>query len=172
MEEGAVTLVRANGAIRYPARVTLIAAMNPCPCGYAGDPAKACTCPPGAVNRYVGRIGGPLYDRMDISVRIDRVDPALLIDGSAGQPGTAEARLRVSEAIAFGASRPARGLRSALLPAARMMLEDSARQLHLSGRAVTRMLRVARTIADMARSMVITEDHIAEALGYRAWEPL
>lgn len=171
IEEGAVTLVRANGAIRYPARVTLIGAMNPCPCGYTGDPQKPCTCQPGAVTRYVGRIGGPLYDRMDISVRVDRVDPALLIDATSGGSGTLEARQRVADAIAFGVSRPNRGLRAALHPAARSMLEDSARQMHLSGRAVTRMLRVARTIADMAQSVTITEDHVAEALGYRAWEP-
>ncbi|MBN2847751.1 MAG: YifB family Mg chelatase-like AAA ATPase [Coriobacteriia bacterium] len=170
LEEGVVTLVRALGAIRYPARVTLVAAMNPCPCGYSGDPARHCSCPPAALSRYASRIGGPLLDRMDITLRVDRVDPGILIDHARSASCTLDVRSRVDEARAFARSRPVCGLRVSLEPGARVLLEDAARRMHLSGRAVTRLLRVARTIADMDASSTVAELHIAEALGYRALE--
>ncbi|MBN1193096.1 MAG: YifB family Mg chelatase-like AAA ATPase [Coriobacteriia bacterium] len=170
IEEGAVTLVRANGAIRYPAAVALIAAMNPCPCGFNGDRERRCTCSPGDVARYTGRVGGPLYDRMDMSVRVDRVDPALLIDCTPTSSDTAQARSRVLGAREFASARPRVGFRRTLDDDARRLLEDSARRTHLSGRGVTRLLRVARTIADMAQSPLIAEEHVGEALGYRSWE--
>lgn len=170
IEEGAVTLVRASGTVRYPARVTLVAAMNPCPCGYAGDPAKPCTCAPGAVGRYLSRIGGPLYDRMDMAVRVDRIDPALLLTDEASAPHSADARLAVRRARDFAEARPAVGARRSLAPGTREFVEDAARRMHLSGRAITRLLGVARTIADLDGSQLVTEEHAAEALGYRAWE--
>lgn len=170
IEEGAVTLVRAFGAIRYPARVALVGAMNPCPCGYSGDPERQCSCAPAAVSRYGNRIGGPLYDRMDISIRVDRIDPALLIGRDRAEGTTAEARERVMNARAFAASRGDRDVRRTLDPRARWLLESAARSMSLSGRAVTRLVRVARTIADMGESPLITEGHVSEALGYRAWE--
>lgn len=170
LEEGSVTLVRAQGTIRYPARVTMVAAMNPCPCGFAGDPDKACTCAPGAISRYTGRIGGPLYDRMDMAVRVDRIDPSLLIAHSAGESETADARARVERARAYAGGRSCADPRKMLAGPARRTLEASARSLHLSGRAVTRILRVARTVADLDGSQAIEEPHITEALGYRAWE--
>lgn len=170
IEEGAVTLVRAYGAIRYPARVTLIAAMNPCPCGFMGDPDRECTCSRGIVARYRARIGGPLYDRMDMSVRVERVDPALLISGERSASETGDAQERIMRAREFAHSRRNKGLRATLDPAARTLLEDSARRTHLSGRGVTRLLRVARTIADMRQSPGVSEEDISEALTYRAWE--
>lgn len=170
IEEGAVTLVRAFGAIRYPARVTLVAAMNPCPCGYAGDPDRACSCSTSTVARYTNRIGGPLYDRMDMSIRVDRIDPALLIGRCRADGSTAEARERVMHARAYGLERSGRDVRRSLDPHARDLLETAARTMSLSGRAVTRLVRVARTIADMAESAHIDEGHVSEALGYRAWE--
>ncbi len=170
IEEGAVTLVRAHGAIRYPARVTLVAAMNPCPCGYRGDPERSCTCTQGAVDRYNGRIGGPLYDRMDLSVRVDRIDPGLLIDSDSLGTSTAAGRTRVLAAREYARMRGPVELRRSLDARGRALLESAARRTHLSGRAVTRLLRVARTIADLAGEPMIAEDHIAEALGYRTWE--
>lgn len=170
IEEGAVTLVRAFGAVRYPARVTLVGAMNPCPCGYAGDPERECTCGTATVSRYTNRIGGPLYDRMDVSIRVDRVDPALLIGRDRDKGTTAEARDRVMRARAYARSRAGLDGRRSLDRHARTLLETAARTMSLSGRAVTRLVRVARTIADMAESPLIAEEHVSEALGYRSWE--
>ena len=171
IEEGVVTLVRANGAIRYPARVTLAAAMNPCPCGYDGDPARPCSCSPGTVRRYQARIGGPLFDRMDMTVRVDRIDPSLLLsEGWAAPETSTDARRRVLEAREFASSRPSRSIRAALTPRARNMLESAANNARLSGRALTRLLRVARTLADLEHSVPIGEDHVIEAIAYRSWE--
>jgi magnesium chelatase family protein len=86
IEDGWVTLVRVDGSVRYPARVTVVGAMNPCPCGYAGDSQRSCTCAPATIARYTARVGGPLFDRMDMAVRVDRIDPALLLD-DAGRGG-------------------------------------------------------------------------------------
>ncbi len=170
IEEGVITLVRAHGAVRYPARVTLTAAMNPCPCGYAGDPQRECRCTDGAVARYSARVGGPLYDRMDLTLRIDRVDPALIIDDAPVTPLSATVRSRITTAHAFAGTRHPCSMRSQLQADARALLEDAARHANLSGRAVTRVVRVARTIADLEQSVPIVVSHVAEALGYRSWD--
>ena len=171
IEEGMVTLVRAQGAIRYPARVTVVAAMNPCPCGYAGDPHRQCICPPAAVARYAARISGPLYDRMDMAIRVDRVDPALLLDSPPALNTTADSHARVERARGAGEDSHPEPRGPALSPPARTLLRDAARRAHLSGRAVTRLVRVSRTIAVLDSSDTILEEHIGEALGYRTWEP-
>lgn len=171
IEEGLVTLVRANGAVRYPASVTLAAAMNPCPCGYAGDPQRSCTCTDLAVRRYRSRIGGPLFDRMDMTIRVDRIDPSLLL-ADATDPGvsTATVRARVSEARAFAGGRPRESLRASLTPSARKTMEAAARNARLSGRAITRLLRVARTLADLESCVLIGDTHVIEAIAYRSWD--
>lgn len=169
LEEGAITLVRAHGAVRFPARVTLTAAMNPCPCGFAGDHERDCRCPPSAIARYASRIGGPLFDRMDLTFRVDRIDPALLIDAASGGEPSSQARERVLGARAFAADRGDPGVPQLNAPA-RRLLETAARRMRLSGRGVTRLVRVARTIADLSASIPIREEHIEEALGYRAWD--
>jgi magnesium chelatase family protein len=169
IEEGAVSLVRAQGAVRYPARVTLVAAMNPCPCGFAGDPQRVCSCADGLVSRYRSRIGGPLFDRMDISTRVDRIDPELLLTDVAEESSKA-ILCRVMQARAFAAERAERSLRATLQADARVLLEQSARRMHLSGRGITRLLRVARTIADMDSALRVRPDHVSEALVYREWE--
>lgn len=171
VEEGVVTLVRANGAVRYPGRVTLVSAMNPCPCGFAGDPHRSCTCATGTVTRYQSRIGGPLFDRMDMTIRVDRIDPELLLsDGPPTGVSTETARAIVADAQAFAVDGRPRGLRSSLSPDARIELQGAARSARMSGRAVTRLLRVARTLADLERSTRIQDVHVAEALAYRSWE--
>jgi magnesium chelatase family protein len=171
LEEGVVTLVRAFGTVRYPARVTVIAAMNPCPCGYSGDPVRPCTCTPGAVSRYTGRIGGPLYDRMDVCIRVDRVDPGAILDGTATGEESTVARDRVIAARQTADVCHRGALRSMLTPGARGLLEAAARTMNLSGRAVTRVVRVGRTIASLDSASSIEESHVSEALGLRSWEP-
>lgn len=175
IEDGRIVLVRAEGRLSFPARFALVGASNPCPCGFLGDRTKPCTCPPAAVDRYRTRIGGPLMDRIDIVIEVHRPDPARLLEQGAG-PDSARLRDEVMTARARAASRgdlrPLSG--AALLGACR--LDDRSRQAvehaavgrHLSGRAITRLLRTARTIADLDGRDRVGTDHIAEALGFRA----
>jgi magnesium chelatase family protein len=124
------------------------------------------------VTRYQSRIGGPLFDRMDMTIRVDRIDPELLLSDSPRQgPTTDEARSIVSGALSFAAAGRPQGLRGTLTRTARVQLEGAARTARMSGRAVTRLLRVARTLADLERSTSIQDVHVAEALAYRSWEP-
>lgn len=177
LEDGYLTLVRAEGRIRYPARFALVAAMNPCPCGFLGDGSRPCTCQPALVERYRTRIGGPLMDRIDMTLRVDRLDPACMLHGGADEPSASvrrrvlEARLRATQRGDEGA--PPAGaalLRSCGLDdASRRSVENAARVHRLSGRGVTRLLRVARTIADLDDSRRVTERHVLEASCYRAF---
>lgn len=176
LEEGAVTLVRAEGRLTFPARFTLVAAMNPCPCGYAGDRERACTCTETAVARYQARIGGPLLDRMDLVVRVNRPDPRAIVTAEAGETSAA-VRERVIAARQHAKST--RGVLSSQLAGARLLeacnlsdrslrlLERAARAHHLSGRGIARVLRTARTIADLEQASGVSEAHLLEALSYR-----
>jgi len=175
MEDGRLTLVRAEGRVTYPARFALVAAMNPCPCGYLGDSQRPCTCPPAVVERYRGRIGGPLMDRIDMVVRVDRTDTARLLADRPEEP-SATVRGRITRAIGYaserGRTRDATGARllreCGLDEQARRAIERAARTHHLSGRGVTRLLRVALSIASLAGEPRVTEEHVLEASGYRA----
>ncbi len=180
LEDGFVTLVRAEGRLRFPARFALVGAANPCPCGFKGDRDRACTCPPGLVERYQGRIGGPLMDRIDIVIDVARIDPALMLCTGATAVRSTELRELVLESRAV-ALRRGRGETSVLSGgdllaacelsiAAREFLECAARAHYLSGRGVTRLLRVARTCADIAGDARVTTEHLGEALGYRSRE--
>lgn len=179
LEDGRITLVRAEGRLRFPARFALVGAANPCPCGFRGDPQRKCTCAPGLVERYQGRIGGPLMDRIDLVIDVARIDPGVLLGVKRGD-SSASLRAQVLSARAIASARglgPTATLSGVdllqacvLSPRAQRFLEESARAQHMSGRGVTRLLRVARTCADISGEPSVGIDHLGEALGYRARE--
>lgn len=175
MEDGAVVIVRAGGTIRFPARFSLAAAMNPCPCGYRGDPHRTCVCTPAQVHRYLARLSGPLLDRIDLHVEVPRPPTGDLLNGPPGESSHA-VRARVVAARRRAAQRasaacpPASGLHrwGPLDEAALALLRAAAHRLALGGRAAERIVRVARAIADLEASRDVGAPHVAEALQYRA----
>jgi magnesium chelatase family protein len=177
LEDGTITLVRAEGRLRFPARFALVGAANPCPCGFFGDSARRCGCPQPVVARYQSRIGGPLMDRIDMVLDVSRVDPALLLNAAEGDSSTcmreraSSVHLRATQARGRPNSQLSGSglLRAcALCDSARKELEHTGRTMRLSGRGMTRLLRVSRTVADLEGSTTVTADHIAEAVGFRA----
>jgi magnesium chelatase family protein len=179
MEDGTVTISRASASLRFPARFALAAAMNSCPCGHLGDPSHPCICAAAEVAKYRGRLSGPLSDRIDLHVS---VPPLALATLSVRQTGAGSAlvrerverarvrqRLRYANDDACNARAPGRWLEThgGLEPAARQLLTGAGERLHLSARAFHRVLRVARTIADLDGGDRIETSHVAEALGYR-----
>jgi len=174
LEDGHLTLVRAEGRVRYPARFALVAAMNPCPCGFLGDPGRACTCPAAAIERYRTRIGGPLIDRIDITLRVDRVAPSSLLRVPVEESSRCvRERVIAARERCAGRGLPASLSGTSLLAACalgegeRKAVEAAARRHRLSGRGVTRLLRVGRAIADLADSDRVQTDHVLEASCYR-----
>jgi magnesium chelatase family protein len=184
LEDGEVVLVRAGYRVRLPASFMLVGASNPCPCGYLGDPDHPCTCSQAQIDRYATRIGGPLMDRIDLRVDVPRSDPSEVL--RSGQ-GTSSEQLRagVVAARAFRSERErhqrTKGTstsshvsalveRCGMASRERALLETVSRRRHLSGRAIVRVLRVARTIADLDQSMQVTQGHLLEALAYRIRE--
>ncbi len=179
MEDGHITLVRADGRIRLPAHFSLIGAANPCPCGHYGDPDRECRCTEAVVSRYQNRIGGPIMDRIDLVVDVERLEPDLMVRMPEGETSerVADRVLAAGErAAARGHTREAALSGSTLLEACRMsagttdLVATFARSYRLSGRGVTRLLRVSRTIADLEGSDAVGEGHVVEAVSYRKRE--
>jgi magnesium chelatase family protein len=180
LEDGYVTITRSKGALRFPARFILVAAMNPCPCGNAGDPEKMCSCAPVQVDRYARKISGPILDRIDLQVEVPRVKVDKLEQSRMGE-SSASVRERVEKARAIQRERfkksdiltnsemTARHLKEwcVLDDACLMVLRQAVSSLKLSARAYYRLIKVARTIADLAGEPSILPHHLAEASQYR-----
>ncbi len=185
VETGKVSVARANAHVTFPARVQLIAAMNPCRCGHLGDPALACARAPRCAADYQGKVSGPLLDRIDLHVEVRAVAAADLVLPPPAE-GSADVAIRVARARALQTARYAsEGVRTnaeadgALLEAVatpdepgRLLLAQAAERMRLSARGYHRVLRVARTIADLSGAKQVSRLHIAEALSYRRRPPV
>jgi magnesium chelatase family protein len=177
LEDGTVEIARAHGVVRYPARLQLAAATNPCACGWLGDPVRTCTCTPAVAERYVRRVSGPLLDRIEIQVWMPRVMPSELIAGARSEPSRAVAS-RIAAAREVGVRRNG-GIPNARLGGARLLelarleaaghdlLEGTAAVQGLSGRTIHRTLRVARTLADLGGREALSAGDVAAALSLR-----
>jgi magnesium chelatase family protein len=182
LEERRLTVARATGAVVFPAAFQLVAAMNPCSCGWLGDASDQCRCTPPVIDRYRARVSGPLLDRIDLHVEVPRVAVASLAEDAPGGEPSAVIRVRVVAArarqrtrlarlgVAVNAHVPGREVRRLcrIDTRGRRLLEAASERLGLSARAYTRILRVSRTIADLAGEDEITTSHLAEAIQYRS----
>ncbi len=180
LEDKVITISRAQGSVTFPANFTLVGAMNPCPCGYYGDPFRQCTCPPSLVSRYQRRISGPFIDRVDIFIEVPHIDYEKLTDDRLGEKSD-----KVQARVNAARSRQQKRFQEAKLtcnaemtPAevrefcqveesAQSLLKAAMKQLYLSARAFHRILKLARTIADLENADIIKAHHVAEAIQYR-----
>ncbi len=189
LEDGEIHISRVFGTLTYPSSVMLVAAMNPCPCGYKGHPKKQCTCTRQSADRYIGKVSGPLLDRIDIHVEVAPVEYKHLRDNTPGET-SAQIRERVERVRAVQRERfagtstltnarmtPAQTRQFCVLTdGGERMMRDMFENLNLSARAYDKVLHVARTIADLEGSELLTEEHIFEAVQYRSldrkfWQP-
>lgn len=181
LEDGVVSIARANGTYTYPSRFMLVAAMNPCPCGYYNHPKKDCSCSDNAIHKYLNRVSGPLLDRIDIHIEVPPVEYDDLT-AKSGEERSAEIRRRVNAARNIQTARFAGTLTNcnAHIEAAQFdqicrlddradrMMKTAFDKLNLTARAYDRIMKVARTIADLDQSEIIRGDHIGEAIQYRS----
>jgi magnesium chelatase family protein len=176
LETGAVSIARAAWRGQFPSRFQLVAAMNPCPCGHAGDGTGRCRCTPPLVQRYLARISGPLLDRIDLHVEVPRLEYSALAPAAGASESSASVALRVARARERQRQRGAANAQlepAALAPACGLgirehgVLEAASRRLGLSARACHRVLRVARTIADLGGLPQVGVTELSEAIGYR-----
>ena len=176
LEEGSVTISRTTMRLPFPARFILVAAMNPCPCGYFGDPTRECRCTGAIIQRYLSKISGPLLDRIDLHIEVPAVPYNDLRSNAAGVT-SAEMRERVTRARDIQSRRgfynahiPHRALRELcrLDEAGERTLEMAVRRMSLSARAHDRILKVARTVADLGGSEYVSGKQVAEAVQYRS----
>ena len=182
LEDGTVTISRAAASLTFPCRFMLVAAMNPCPCGYHGDPQRECRCSPIMIQRYRARISGPLLDRIDLHIEVPSVRYQELSGLGRGEP-TAAIRARVLEAreiqgrrfrgtkkVSCNAAMRAKDVQQYCRPTegGQQILKIAVNEYHFSARAYDRILKVSRTIADLAGSETVTEEHVSEAIQYRS----
>jgi magnesium chelatase family protein len=181
LEDGNITVSRAMGSINYPANFMLVAAMNPCPCGFLTDPQKECVCTPLQIQRYRSKVSGPLLDRIDIQVEVPGLRYQELATKDAGEPSeTIRQRVNAARLLQLQRfektklhSNAQMGTREikrycAVQDDAERLLETAINKLGLSARAYSRVLKVGRTIADLAGAENIEAAHIAEAIQYRS----
>jgi magnesium chelatase family protein len=180
LEDKVITISRAHGSVMFPANFMLVGAMNPCPCGYYGDPVRQCTCPPGVVSRYQRRISGPFIDRVDIFIEVPHIDYEKLADERLGEKSErVQARVVAARArqlkrfsgtkLADNAEMTPSEVREfcRVEESAQSLLKAAMKQLYLSARAFHRILKLARTIADLENGDIIKAHHLAEAIQYR-----
>ena len=185
IEDRTVTVSRARGSVTFPASFMLVAAMNPCPCGYYGDQFKECRCSSGEIARYHKRISGPLLDRIDVFVDVPHIDYEKLSEDGAGEGSdTVRARIKAAHDIQIVRFRGTKLRCNADMtpkevkefctvePAAQSLLRAAMRQLHLTARSFHRVLKLSRTIADLEQGDIIKTHHVAEALQYRHKETI
>ena len=178
LETGTVRIARSAGAVCYPSRFSFIAAMNPCPCGYACDTKRSCDCSDQRLTAYRAKLSGPFIDRMDLAVTLSRLTRKELLGEPDGDPSSL-IRARVEDARELQANRWGGSLNNATVPTARLqrgvrltsesrrLVGDAIENLGLTGRGLDRLLRVARTIADLGDKREVTGDHLGEALSFR-----
>jgi magnesium chelatase family protein len=183
LEDGEITIARAAGSIRYPAQFSLVAAMNPCPCGFLGDAKRECVCTPAQIIRYRSKVGGPLMDRLEIQIEVPRLTREEMVKVANGE-ASKEIRRRVEKArlrqlrrfkktkINCNAQMKSKQISQfcQLSPQASHLLEKALDELSFSARAYDKILKVALTIADLSDSSCIEVEHIAEAIQYRSLE--
>jgi len=185
IEDRTITVSRAHGSVTFPASFMLVGAMNPCPCGYYGDSFKECKCSSGEISRYHRRISGPLLDRIDIFVDVPHIDYEKLTEDTPGERSdVVRARVKASHEVQLERFRGTTLKCNADMtpkevkefctvePAAQNLLRAAMKQLHLTGRAFHRILKLSRTIADLEHSDIIKTHHMAEALQYRHKETI
>lgn len=181
LEDGFVSISRTRQSVVFPAQFTLVASTNPCPCGYFGDPIQTCSCSPNQRERYWAKLSGPLLDRIDLQVAVNRLKPEEMTQQSQGEPSQsvrqrvaqarkmAQARFQGEKDLQSNAEMGAKHLRHfcKLDTTGRNLLEGAIQKLGLSARAMDRVLKVARTIADLNNQPDITPQHLSEAINYR-----